>query len=270
MSHLSTKRCGELTLNFSDKQHFEMKFKTDPETAWTKSISIAEVDSIVANTVIEVRYNPTMPSYSFTHSSVFNIESKDAEPFGLALTGKSSRPIYIIVPTANEAKDVTYHSFIADWEPVYDATGYYLTVNETDLNGRKTPLILDKWLTTTSDTIYNLISDRDYSYHVTASDKNMTHGYENTRGPSNTINVRTQKFLSEKGLRVVPKGNGEITVFVPEENIGVEDVNVFNSVGQKIASLTPDNDRIDFVKLPKNAVLIIQTGKHRTKVIITN
>lgn len=98
----------------------------------------------------------------------------------------------------------------------------------------------------------------------------MTHGYENTRGPSNTINVRTQKFLSEKGLRVVPKGNGEITVFVPEENIGVEDVNVFNSVGQKIASLTPDNDRIDFVKLPKNAVLIIQTGKHRTKVIITN
>ena len=264
------KLINNLTLSFSDPQHFEMKLETDPETAWKKSISIPEIDSIVANTVIQIRYNPTVPSYLLTHGSVFKIESDNAEPMGLILTGKSSRPVYIVVPTANEAKNVTYHSFIANWEPVNDASGYYLTVFETDMNGIKYPLFLEKWVTTTSDTIYNLISDGNYTYHVKASDKNVSYGYENIRGPSNTINVRTEKFLSEKGLRVVPKGDGKITVFVPEKNIGTEEINVFNSIGQKISSLSATAERIDFMDLPKNVVLIIQTGKHRTKVIITD
>ena len=117
-----------LRLNFYQNTHYEMRLSTETDSQWRKHIALAAVDSLVDTTSVFIRYNPTEPSFADTHNETLILTSENAETIKILISGKSSRPVYVIPPIANEAQDITLGSFVANWNPVYDASGYYLTV----------------------------------------------------------------------------------------------------------------------------------------------
>lgn len=117
-----------MQLRFEDKIHFQMQLKNNTDGKWLKYIALAAKDSVVDTTEIVIRYNPTEPSFRDLHLDNLLITSKNAEINKLLLAGKSSRPVYVIPPIAKSAEKVTLGSFIASWNPVFDASGYYLSV----------------------------------------------------------------------------------------------------------------------------------------------
>jgi len=123
-----TKLSSPINIAFKAGTHFEMKKDTDPVTAWGKSLTLTPVDSIVNNTNIQIRYNPTVPSYAEVHNDTFVLTTINGDYAEALLTGTSTRAVYVVPPIANEAKDVAFTSFVANWNNVYDAVGYYLTV----------------------------------------------------------------------------------------------------------------------------------------------
>lgn len=129
----SIKICGEnledsLRLKFDINMNFQMQLKNSNDGKWLKYIALAAKDSVVDTTEILIRYNPIEPSFQDIHVDNLLLLSKNAEISKALLIGKSSRPIYVIPPIANPAEKVTLGSFIASWNPVYDASGYYLSV----------------------------------------------------------------------------------------------------------------------------------------------
>lgn len=122
------KLIDDVNFQFVYGSHFEMRLQSETENDWRKTITLSPVDSIIDSTKIMIRYNPTTPSYSEIHSDIISISSDEAEPITITVTGKSTRPVYVVAPVAGEATNVTEQAFIANWESVYDASGYYLTV----------------------------------------------------------------------------------------------------------------------------------------------
>ena len=119
-----TKLSSPINIAFKTGTHFEMKKATD--TNWGKSITLSpSADSIVLSTNIQIRYNPTVPSYADIHSDTFVLTTTTGDYADAALSGTSTRPIYVMPPTANQAKNVTFTSFIANWNLVADTTGYF-------------------------------------------------------------------------------------------------------------------------------------------------
>ena len=122
-----------INVKFNTGLHFEMKKDTDPASAWRKSITLIPVDSTVTATNIQIRYNPTVPSYTSVHSDKIEFVTVNGEYVDAMLSGTSTRAIYVVPPVATEATDMTFTGFLANWNSVYDAVGYYLTVyNITD------------------------------------------------------------------------------------------------------------------------------------------
>ena len=125
---------GNMDVSFSVGTHFEMKKETDPETAWGKKITLVPgTDSIVNNTNIQIRYNPTIPSYTSTHEDKIVLKSGTSDYADALLSGQSTRKIYVVPPVAIASSAVTFSSCVANWEAVSDSTnkpaaGYYLTV----------------------------------------------------------------------------------------------------------------------------------------------
>lgn len=119
---------SSITLTFSSNLHFQIKKETDPETSWAKTLTLVQsVDSNV-NVKVLVRYNPTEPSFNSNHTDNLTLKSNNAETVIVSLSGTSTRAVYVVPPTATAATDITISSFIANWEPTFDATGYYITV----------------------------------------------------------------------------------------------------------------------------------------------
>ena len=116
-----------IRIAFANNVHFEMKTSTEPENKWRKYVALAAIDSIVDTSYVQIRYNPTYPSFSDTHNETIILSSKNKENIKTLIYGKSSRPVYVVPPVANEALDVTLGSYVANWNDVYDASGYYLT-----------------------------------------------------------------------------------------------------------------------------------------------
>lgn len=253
-----------INIAFTLGTHFEIKKETDPETAWGKNITLLPIDSVVSPTNIQIRYNPTEPSYLSTHYDNLQFTTPFAEKLSIPLSGKSSRPVYVVPPVAASAADVTYRSFVASWNSVNDATGYYLTVYNVSDEGITDTIVSRKWITATSDTLYNLVSNRNYYYKVQASDKNTLYGYENITNYSNTVKVRSASYPLKKELRVV-YSNGSVRVFVPSRT---SVVNVFNMIGQKIMSFTANSDIPEISNLQKGQVYIIQADEYRAKVLV--
>jgi M6 family metalloprotease-like protein len=115
-------------INLVSKNHFEFKIASDENGDWVKSLTLFKNGNLLPETEILIRYNPTEPSFKATHTDNLTIETTDAEKIIIPLTGTSTRPVYVVPPIANVASDVTMSSFQANWEPVYDASGYYLTL----------------------------------------------------------------------------------------------------------------------------------------------
>lgn len=265
------KLVGDIYISFGTGTHFQIKKTNDTETAWGKTLTLTQVDSIVNTTQISIRYNPTVPSYKQTHNDILQFTSNEAETMRLNLIGKSSRPVYVRPPIALNATDITYGSFVAQWkDTTNDAKGYYFSaysiedgknVYVKDIQGND---IDSLWTTSTSETLYNLISDKDYFYVVRASDKNTTYSYENITEKSNVVKIKTLPYTSEKILRVV-SSEGKVKIFPPSKNSIIK---VYNLLGQQIMSLTAGKDILEISTLPRGQVYIIQSEKLRAKIIL--
>ena len=144
------KLVGNLNISFLNILHFEIKKESDPENSWAKTLILIQTDSIVSNQKIQIRYNPTEPSFSSTHIDSLLIKSTNAETIKIGLSGSSSRKISVVPPIAIDATELSIASFRANWKQTFDATGYYLTVynisnGSSELtegfdNGKKAPI----------------------------------------------------------------------------------------------------------------------------------
>ncbi|MDR3327520.1 MAG: M6 family metalloprotease domain-containing protein [Prevotellaceae bacterium] len=132
-----TKLSDSITLAFrTGSSYFEMKM---PEgTTWLKSIKLGpDTDSIIA-TSIAIRYNPPVPSYRDSHTGVLRAKTVDASGIPqkeLSFAGTSTRAVKVVPPVMEEPTKFASNSFQANWKPVNDATGYYVsayTANGTE------------------------------------------------------------------------------------------------------------------------------------------
>jgi M6 family metalloprotease-like protein len=139
-----------IQIAFTENQHFEMRQENDSNVEWVKSLILIPVDSVVDTTQILIRYNPIEPSYLDVHNEIISITSKDATPIYLDLQGRSTRPVYVVPPVATEATDITISSYVAHWEPVTDATGYYFTAYYFSNESSETTEGFDNGLTPSS------------------------------------------------------------------------------------------------------------------------
>jgi len=407
-----TKLKSNVILSFGIGQHFEIKKESD--TNWGKTITLSPTDSTISNAKVQIRYNPTVPSYKSTHKETLNLTATNATTVTINLSGQSTRPIFIVPPVATNATDITLKSFVAHWNAVSDsigklAAGYYLTVYNLSVgssefkqgfkNGLTAPegwtinaaaistsivysgdsipaiqfqnsgeyvltekyviptsklsffikslrensgkllveawngsqwttienvsitaslsttktysfdsgdnyiqfrftftsgsgyLIFDdisvkltskieynaqnKWITTNSDTVYNIIPGRDYYYKVKASDKTLysdkTIKYENITDFSNTIQVKLSAdsiihFVNKnESLHVYKDNFGTIIVQIPNTDSVVR---VYNAIGQLIQVIEPQTLAVPIKNLRTGQFYIIQVGSNSVKTII--
>lgn len=395
---------ADITLSFESGVNYEMKKDTDPETAWAKTLKLTPTDSAINNVSILVRYNPTVPSFSAIHTDVLDLTSTNADKVTVNLSGKSTRAVYVVPPLAVDPTSLSISSFIASWEPVFDASGYYLTVyniseGESDFNqgfdngltaplgwlitasalttsvtysGKSIPAIQfkntgeiiqtekyvlpiknlsfytrtlaevsgkllveawdgtnwnvvdninvtstlnginsysfttlnnyiqfrftftkgsgsvafddvtvkmfqllefndqEKWVTSTADTLFNLVSNRDYFYKVRASDKTLNPDssikYENITNFSNLIQLKTLDDKSKKNSLIASVDvNGVVKVIVNSTDIVL---NIYNIIGQRIRSINPTYNIITITDLPRSQAYILQAGNKRTKIVL--
>ena len=260
-------------LNFSQKQHFEMRVAGSND--WKKQLALAIVDSILDTTTVEVRYNPAEPSFKYSHDETVNISSTDAESVKFVLSGISTRPVYVVTPVANEAIDVQENSFVANWNNVFDASGFYLTVyTENDTIENEKWIVGNKNLSIVSDTIRLLVPAKKYYYKVKASDKTLyldkTPKYENITDFSNTVEITTKTETDAQKLKTVVVKNhnsATITVIMPEKN---QILYIYNTAGMLIQKLQVPENTIDIKleNLPTGTVYILKSGNRRAKLIL--
>ncbi|MDD3320756.1 MAG: M6 family metalloprotease domain-containing protein [Paludibacter sp.] len=118
---------SNISISLSADTLFQIKKDTDSETAWGQSITLITEGTIVSATNIQIRYNPTVPSYTKTHTDKIVFQS-GSDYYELALTGTSTRKVSVEKPIAMEPDNITFSGFKANWNTVFDATGYYLTI----------------------------------------------------------------------------------------------------------------------------------------------
>jgi len=115
-----------IVLSFSDSKYFEMKL--DGTNLWTTTLTLQpEIDSTLS-AIVNIRYNPTVASYNNIHSTLLKIIGEVTK--SITIQGQSKRQIFITVPEALDATNVSPYSFQANWTPVYDPVyvAYYLSV----------------------------------------------------------------------------------------------------------------------------------------------
>jgi M6 family metalloprotease-like protein len=128
----------------------------------------------------------------------------------------------------------------------------------------------DKWVTSTSDTIINLVSNRDYYYKVKASDKTLdTDGsikYENITNFSNLIQTKTSENNTKtNSLFASVDKNGIVTIILPSTDVIL---NIYNIIGQQVRSISSEYNVIKIDDLPRKQAYILQAGNLRAKVVL--
>ncbi|MDD4968730.1 MAG: M6 family metalloprotease domain-containing protein [Paludibacter sp.] len=108
--------------------NFEMKKHSDPDTNWSKSIVLTPINSILDSMSIDLRYNPSNFTLTEPHSTKLYFNSAPHDYAEMNMSGKSTRPVYVVPPTAINATAINLTNFVSQWYQVYDAKGYYLTV----------------------------------------------------------------------------------------------------------------------------------------------
>lgn len=139
-----TKLKSAINISFKVGQHYDMKKESDPATAWGKTIILTPIDSIVAITNVQIRYNPTVPSYNTAHNDTLVVSTINGDYADAQLTGTSTRAVYVVPPVATNASNITFTGFIANWNTVFDATGYYFTAYSVSAGESSTTEEFDK------------------------------------------------------------------------------------------------------------------------------
>jgi len=118
---------GNVTIDFNENKHFEVKLANDPGLLWSKSLVIPVSGNKLDSVLIHIRYNPTEPSHKEFHFDYLNIKSVDADIIQVVISGQSARPVYVVPPVATVPESAGLTGYTAKWNEVFDATGYYLT-----------------------------------------------------------------------------------------------------------------------------------------------
>jgi len=146
-----TKLKSPINLAFKSGVQFEMKKESDPSTAWSKTITLIPVDSTVTTTNIQIRYNPTVPSYHDIHYDTFIASTISGDYADASISGTSTRPVYVVAPVATEATNNSFTGFVANWNSVSDSIGkaakYYLTVYNLSEGQSSTKQTFDNGIT---------------------------------------------------------------------------------------------------------------------------
>jgi len=134
----------------------------------------------------------------------------------------------------------------------------------------------DKWVTSHSDILINLVDNRDYFYKVEASDRTLNADnsvkYENITGFSNLIKVRTlqDKSVTNTLIAVADSiyvdNTGTVNLYIPSTRVTIY---VYNVTGQMIRTISnPDSNKVKISGLPRHQIYIIQAGNRVSKVIL--
>jgi M6 family metalloprotease-like protein len=262
---------GPVSVSFKYGQHYEMKKDTDPSNAWTKTIILTPIDSLIADTNIQIRYNPTVPSYNDIHYDTFIATTTFGDDSEIPISGTSTRPVYVVPPLANQANQTTFTGFIANWNIVPDttgiylpgkyATGYYVSVY-TITNGQTNYIQKDTLIHSNVDTLKNLIPGTNYFYNVKATDKTIY--YENITDFSNTISVTTLPYPFKTRILATVDSNGDITVYLPTTKTTLY---VYNLLGETIRTIIPKNSTFKLSDLPKHQIYILKADNLITKIV---
>lgn len=269
ISILGNKLIGDINLSLKYGTHFQIKLSSDPDTKWGNTIRLRQKDSIVEKTNIDIRYKPlNITCKGNKHNDGIVIKSLDTKSLSIPLIGTATKKITITTPTDIKATATDKQIYI-QWSKVPDAIGYYITVTQKNKDKSTTDIVKDKWVSQTNDTIYNLVANRTYLIQVQASDLNKSCGYENKTPYSTPLKIQTEPYPDDKKLRVLVKNN-TLNVYVPHQtndNTPMT-VNVFNTLGEKIKSITTTDDILEIHDLPKKNIFIVQSGTYLTKIII--
>lgn len=125
----------------------------------------------------------------------------------------------------------------------------------------------EKWVETTSDTLMNLLPNKEYFYKVRASDKTMNLNnsikFEDITDFSNIISVKTLDDKVGNIIRV--KSDGTVIAMIPTINIQIR---IYNTLGQLVKSIKPNSIIFEIKDLPKGCVYMIDAGNHRAKFMV--
>ncbi len=100
---------------------------------WKKSITLTpDIDSTLQQTVW-VSFIPTRKNCNAATGMV-NVAGRGVNAT-VSLTGNAPRHTYVTTPIVKPVSDITPYSFRFSWEPVSDATEYYLTLYKVDSDG---------------------------------------------------------------------------------------------------------------------------------------
>ena len=119
---------NNIDISLQNKLHFKIKRATDSEAAWKDTLILRPINQVVAKTVIQICYNPTVPSYKNNHTEKLSFFDGISDYTERNLTGISTRPVYVVSPVAGTATDTTSYGFVTHWNSIFDATGYYMTL----------------------------------------------------------------------------------------------------------------------------------------------
>lgn len=150
---------AEISISFLTKTHFQIRKASETENDWRTTITLSPLSGKVDTTEILVRYNPTEPSFGETHTDKIQISTLNADNQQLTVNGVSTRKVYVVPPVATAATLITSRQYTANWEEVFDATGYYVTAysisegNSTHTEGFDAGLAVPSdWKITASET----------------------------------------------------------------------------------------------------------------------
>lgn len=226
-------------------------------------VDIVRADGIASNSTLAgdpfpgtsnvTTFNPILRNGTIINKPVISIKETDGQISFIY-------GIDIVPPIANDATDITFTSFIAQWSEVSNATGYYISVYSL-LNRQSNYVVQDKWITLNSDTINNLIPETEYFYKIKASNKVLN--YENITDFSNTISVKTLAYPFKTRL-VVTANSNEVTVYLPTVKTILY---VYNLLGQNVKTIIPQSTTIKITDLPKNQIYILKADNLVTKIL---
>lgn len=138
VNFIGNKVSGTVDFSLSLGTNYRIRPSGDPDATFERNFSIEVGEDSTFSLDVDVIFQPRNCSYDKPVDDVINVQCESYQA-QFPITGLSRRPVYVVPPVAYEALEVSPYSFVANWSPVEDAMGYYLSVyNIKDEEGSET------------------------------------------------------------------------------------------------------------------------------------
>ena len=121
----------QVRIGFKDGRHFKLREHSDDSDTDSGFLNYIQCEPNYADSTfhvfVDILFNPTMCTYDDFIDEKLVITTGDYTN-RISFKAYSRRPVLVVPPTAYEALNVTPYSFVANWNKVFDATEYYLSV----------------------------------------------------------------------------------------------------------------------------------------------